>query len=110
MSEDYYSEGIPSRLELHPGGEARVTLRSAAGAGYQWQAGLLRGDPAAADVRIELGPPPRQTDPPSNQPSPVALVVRANRIGNARWTIKLVRSWQPDSPLVEHELEIDVRT
>ncbi len=110
MSGEYYSEGIPSRLELHPGGEARVELHSAAGAGYQWQAGLLRGDPAAADVRIELGPPPRQTDPPSNQPSPVALVVRANRNGSALWMLKLVRSWQADSTLVERQIEIDVRT
>ena len=104
-----YAAGLPASLELPAGGEVRLPLLSAAGAGYVWQAGFVSGDPAAAEMRIEAGPPPRQTDPPTNQPSPVTLVVRAAHAGTACWRLALIRPWQPGSPLVDRRLEITVR-
>lgn len=105
---EYYSAGIPARVDLRPGSEARFELHSAAGAGYQWKAGFLEGDPAAAGVTIEIGPPPRPQSIPTNQQNPVTLVVSARLNGRARWRLELIRPWQPQAPLVHRELDVVV--
>jgi len=100
---------IPERLELAVGQSERLPLPSASGGGYAWKLDPVGGDTDVAHVDVELGPVPTQGDQPTSTQAPVTLVVAALRPGSAVWRLRLVRVWQPESPLVDRPLEIAVR-
>ena len=52
---------------------------------------------------------PEQGALPQNLPVPLYLVVTGLREGTARWRIRLVRPWMPESPLVDQELQVLVK-
>lgn len=98
-----YTAGLPTEIDISPGGEEHIALRSAVGAGYMWEATQISGSGEVASVHIELGPPPRQNDPPTNLPAPVMLIIGGRQPGQARWRLRLVRQWGTRDVLAEHE-------
>lgn len=101
--------GLPDRLDVRVGTEARFPLPSRAGAGYQWHVSLVAGERDAATLTIETGHAPEQGAIPQNLPVPMQLVVNGLREGTARWRLRLVRPWMPESPLVDQELRVLVQ-
>lgn len=108
IQEDFHP-GLPDRLDVRAGTEARFPLSSRAGAGYQWLVSPVGGEHDAATLVIETGPAPEQGALPQNLPVPMQLVVTGLREGTARWRLRLVRPWMPESPLVDQELQIRVK-
>ncbi len=100
---------IPERLELAVGQSERLPLPSASGGGYAWKLDPVADAADVARVEVELGPVPPRGDQPTSAQAPVTLIVAALRPGSAVWRLRLVRVWQPESPLVERRLEIAVR-
>ena len=80
-----YTAGLPAEIGIRAGEEKHIALCSAAGAGYMWEATQTSGSGEVAVVRIELGPLPRQNDPPRNLPAPVMLIIGGLQPGEARW-------------------------
>jgi len=103
-----YAQGLPAAAEVRAGAEERIALRSAAGAGYLWEAVPAGDSSGVAALRLEVGPPPPQTEPPSNQPAPVTLIIAGREPGQARWLLRLVRPWGAREVLLQHELEVKV--
>ena len=108
IQEDF-RPGLPDRLNVRVGTEARFPLPSRAGAGYQWHVNYVAGVPDAATLAIETGPAPEQGAVPQNLAVPMQLVVTGLREGTARWRLRLVRPWMPESPLVDQELQVLVK-
>lgn len=100
---------IPAHIELAAGESYRLALPSAAGGGYTWEATPAGGDPGAGRVELELGPVPPQNEQPTSALAPVTLVAAGLSPGRAVWRLRLVRVWQPATPLVDRLLEVVVR-
>lgn len=107
-AESAYVAGLPSEVQVQVGAETHIELHSAACAGYLWEAIQVDESSAVAEVRIEIGPAPQQTEPPSNQPAPVTLKVTGRKAGQAYWRLRLVRQWGERETLVEHEVKVKV--
>jgi hypothetical protein len=112
--EERWTAGLPGVLPLEAGARWRGHLPSAAGAGGRWGAELAGGDPACAEVRVELEPEPAPPAAPGGPPPaahgvPEVLVVRALAPGSAVWRLRLAQPWAREAPVAEHLLEVRVR-
>jgi hypothetical protein len=95
-------------MELNVGHGSEIPLLSAAGSGNQWSVELVAGE-EVAEVAIRRGEVPvPEGDPPSTYGIPEFLTVRAERPGRGTWRLRLARSWTPEQPVAEHEIEVAV--
>ncbi len=103
----HWTDGLPGRIELRPGESVPIPLPSAMGGGYTWAVEVV-GDAAAAAVEVGDVPALRGGELPESATAPEALVVSGREPGRASIRLRLTRSWQRDSPLAEHTVEVDV--
>jgi hypothetical protein len=95
-------------MDLHVGDGSEIRLPSAAGSGNQWSVERIAGeDVAEVDLRRGEAPAP-EGNPPPTYGVPVILTMRAVRPGRGTWRLRLARSWTPDEPVAEHEIEVAV--
>lgn len=110
MTEDpRFTSVLPGELSIAVGQTLRLPLTSAMGSGNTWHAEL---DGSAAQVAVEVTGPPRAEVlgglPPSTSSAAETLAVTGIRAGAARLRLVLSRSWQPDTPLAQHQLVVTV--
>lgn len=104
-----FERAVPDQIELTSGEQRRLSLLSAAGAGFIWTSSFEAGDLGAARIEIETGPMPPLADEPTSALAPVALVASGLRAGGATWRVRLARPWQPERPMVDRLVRVQVR-
>lgn len=104
-----WTQGIPERVELQVGQRWRAELRSGAGGGYMWT--VTPGDGAAgvATCEVVVGPVPPPGDPPDAVLAPLWLEVTALAPGEAAFSLRLARPWDPQDVLAQTSLVVQVR-
>jgi predicted secreted protein len=100
-----WSEQLPTAVTLEVGEHRRLDLPSASGGGYQWTAEVSG---TAASAELETGPVPDPGSPPSSTSAPEFLVIEARATGRVEIRLRLVRSWEPNAPLADHAMAVDI--
>lgn len=100
----------PSELQLVPGGEARIRLRGAGSAGYQWK-WAIDGDAGVISVAVEAASPPPVPSPGVLRGCSVdqIVVVRGLRPGTVGLRLVLARPVKfSRPPLASHTVAVTV--
>jgi Chagasin family peptidase inhibitor I42 len=110
VSDPRFTRGLPRSLTLAIGQSVRVPLEGAMGAGNTWQA-LAVGD--TIEATVEVIPPaghdkPAGGLPPGTSAASEVLIVTGVRPGTATVSLRLGRSWEPETPLATHQLDVRV--
>ncbi len=107
MPQSPYTAELPDVLDLDPGAAASLPLSGPLGSGYSWSA-VVEGDAVSAAITFGRSGPAGEPPKPGAFATP-RLELGASRPGTALVRLQLARSWQPDSPLATHSVQVTVR-
>jgi hypothetical protein len=107
MPESPYTADLPDVLTIDSGATASLPLPGPLGSGYSWDA-VVEGTAVNATITFERAAPVGEPSSPVSF-AHQRLELGATAPGTALVRLKLARSWQPDSPLATHSVQVTVR-